>query len=313
MTGYYRSSTSLCGSVSYTASLPMTLPGGGVGQSADQSYAQILYNLTQTAATTALTSAWTKIDTAANNIAVKVTGGNNPDSAAQRNSEDIRAAIAQAVDDATQTLTSSLTSQIASTSSTLDQAKTQYLDLSKQNGWITAVLWQRSMASIYAKLTSIVNSAQLNSTPPANPADYLPLFSSWREGYNAAVDQSKRDMDYIATFDTYFTSLGQATAPALATETVGSQSNEAQQIADLVNQVISRGADHHRRSPRQPHGSDPYLEIQKIGSVLGPFVMAGGLRNDCNWRGQCVHPGRMREAPRASRRPCFSRPRSRCS
>src|SRR5215211_7956773 len=65
VTGYYRSSTSLCGSVSYTASLPMTLPSGGVSQSADQSYAQILYNLTQTAATAALTSAWTKIDTAA--------------------------------------------------------------------------------------------------------------------------------------------------------------------------------------------------------------------------------------------------------
>ena len=123
------------------------------------------------------------------------------------------------------------------TNSTLDQAKTQYLDLSRQNGWITAVLWQRSMASIYAKLTSIVNSAQLNSTLPANPADYLPLFSSWREGYNAAVDQARRDMDFIVTFDTYFTTLGQATAPALATETVGSQSNEAQQVADLVNQV----------------------------------------------------------------------------
>ena len=289
-TGYYRSSTSLCGSVSYTASLPMTLSGSGVGQSADQSYAQILYNLTQTAATTAMSAAWSKIDSAANSIAIKVTGGNNPDAAAQRNSEDIRAAIAQAVDDATQTLTSSLTSQIASTNSTLDQAKTQYLDLSRQNGWITAVLWQRSMASIYAKLTSIVNSAQLNSTLPANPADYLPLFSSWREGYNAAVDQARRDMDFIVTFDTYFTTLGQATAPALATETVGSQSNEAQQVADLVNQVY-RAVLTTIAQPESTTWRDPYLEIQKVGSALGPWVMGLGATTAATGVTSALVPG----------------------
>ena len=79
-TGYYRSSTSLCGSVSYTASLPMTLPGSGVGQSADQSYAQILYNLTQTAATTAIQQPGPRSTAPLTASPVKVTGGNNPDS-----------------------------------------------------------------------------------------------------------------------------------------------------------------------------------------------------------------------------------------
>ena len=157
------------------------------------------------------------------------------------------------------------------------------------------MLWQRSMASIYAKLTSIVNSAQLNSTLPANPADYLPLFSSWREGYNAAVDQSRRDMDYIVTFDTYFTSLGQATAPALATETVGSQSNEAQQVADLVNQVISRGAHHHRAArgnhmarslPRNP-------EDRQCARTMGN---GGRATNGCHGAAKRLRSGQGRES-----------------
>ncbi len=289
-TGYYRSSTSLCGSVSYTASLPMTLPsGGGVAQAADQSYVQILYNLTQTAATSALSTAWGKIDTAANQIAAKVTGGNSPDTAPARNSEDIRSAILQAVNDATQSLTSGLTSSVASQSSQLNDSRQAYLDLAKQNGWITAVLWQRSMASIYAKLSSIVNSAQLNPALPANPADYLPLLSSWREGYNAAVDQAKRDMDYIATFDTYFTSLGQPTAPALATETVGSQSNELQQVSDIVNMAY-RAVLVRITRPETASWSDPYLEVQKIGSGLGPIIAVLGTATTATGIGS-VLPG----------------------
>ena len=285
----------------------------GVGQSADQSYAQFLYNLTQTAATAALTTAWTKIDTAANSIAVKVTGGDNPDSAAQRNSEDIRAAIAQAVDDATQTLTSSLTSQITSTSSTLEQAKTQYLDLSKQNGWITAVLWQRSMASIYAKLTinRELGPAQLD---PSRQPGRLPSRSS-PPGARATTPPStrrRRDMDYIVTFDTYFTTLGQATAPALATETVGEPVERGPAGRRPREPGLPRGPRPPSRSQRSTTWRDPYLEIQKSVVPSDHGLWGLGATTAATRVTSALVPGGSARS-RASRRPCSWRSRSRCS
>jgi len=264
---YYRSSTSLCGSISYTVSLPYSLQLSG----ADQTYSNLLFNLTQNAATAALTSAWTKIDTAANSIAVKITGGENPESAAQRNSEDIRNLITQGVTDATQQLISTLSSNITSQTSELNNARTQYLDLSKQNGWITSVLWQRSMASIYAKLMSIINSAQITSTLPADPGTYLPWLSSYREGYQQAVDQFRRDIDYVTSFEALFTSLGQAPAASLATETITGQSNEDKQVGSLIRSIYISllGI---IAQPEATTWKDPYLELQQIGTALGPAV-----------------------------------------
>ena len=202
---------------------------------------------------------------------MKITGGENPESAAQRNSEDIRNLITQGVTDATQQLTSTLSSNITSQTSELNNARTQYLDLSKQNGWITSVLWQRSMASIYAKLMSIINSAQITSTLPADPGTYLPWLSSYREGYQQAVDQFRRDIDYVTSFDALFTSLGQAPAASLATETITGQSNEDKQVGSLIRSIYISllGI---IAQPEATTWKDPYLELQQIGTALGPAV-----------------------------------------
>ena len=113
-TGYYKNSNSLCGAVTYSVTLRARAPDGP-----DGSYAQTMYTLTQTAATNALSTAWSRIDAAANAIATKVTGGANPAGAAPRNAEEVRAAIARAVDEATEALTSALASGVVSGSATL--------------------------------------------------------------------------------------------------------------------------------------------------------------------------------------------------
>ena len=142
---------------------------------------------------------------------------------------------------------------------------------------MTAVLWQRSIASLYAKLNAIVTSAQLESSLPADPGSYLSWLSgAWSTSnatYVAAVDQARRDLDFVRSFDAYFTSLGQATVPALASETAASEPNGATIVARLISRIYVALLDT-MGGPEATTWSDPYLDLQKIGNAVGSFSTA---------------------------------------
>lgn len=265
---YYRSSSSMCGSIEYRViSIDPKLTDD------DGTNAKSMIQLAQTIGTQALSSAFASIDASASAIASRITSE-------ARNEDAIKADIKTAVDNAFQSISTQLASLATSQSPQMSSILTQYLNASKDKGWLAAVLWQRSTTAIYAKMLSTVSGAKFTFSAPNDFTSYVPILSRYGAAYNALTDQAARDMEYIRTFDGYFASLGTPGAPATGSDdpakTVSDMGVLGQVIASVYQGVINIISRDEASSWR-----DPILDIQEIGTAISyaaaPATVAGGI------------------------------------
>ncbi len=266
--GYFRNSTSLCGTVDFRSARALVKATPLDGEAPTQ-----LINLTQDIGYNAFTDAMATIEASAPQIAQLIVA----DAGAGRNENQVKAAIAAAVSSAGSALSSATTSKLNSAAATIQASIHQFIADSAANGWMTAVLWQRSLAAAYASISAAAEGAMISAPPPPPIETYIPFLDRYGGAYASLTDKAARDIAYFRTFDGFFASFARPGPTVItadrAVETVDGPGILSGAITATYQSIIS--------AMTIPDGSpwqDPVIEVQRIGdSITNLAVVAGGL------------------------------------
>ena len=276
--GYSRTS-SMCGSVGmyYSSSGSEELGGSVLG--GVQKYAHALDVLASEAARSAGEAAFAQLDVAAKSIAQKVFNGD-------RDTEALKAQVATAIADATQTFQNTVQAQVAGKAQ-VSQLSQSLLDASTSDGWVFAAVWQRALSSFAFKVADAKDRLAFfvddGVDPKSASGSIGSRYFSWLGLGNATertlFESVDRNFGYIGVLDATFTS---AKDPVRASGTMAERLTSSNSDASVLAPVqwLYRSMFSWLSIPDTPGTwTDPLLAIQQQGKsfvVVGTTLSAVG-------------------------------------
>jgi conjugal transfer/type IV secretion protein DotA/TraY len=244
-----------CGAVQYR-NVNINTNGGDASGVADR-----LITIVSGAENSAVQSAMATIDATASSNAELIVNS-------ARDGTAIRQNIKAAVESATATVSSALASALQSNAEQVQAAERDYLGNATDNGWLGAILWQRSMVATYAKLSTMTEAVNFQYTDPPDPSTNISFFSRWGSAYQALVDKMQDVYPYARTFDAYYDGFGQAAPVPVASDASAADQasswSAAGWIASAYQAILGKLA-----TTESSTWKDPVVEIQATGHVFG--------------------------------------------
>ncbi|GEM_PF-4513730 len=262
--GYFRNSDNLCGAVSFD--FGTFIPANANGDDAASSKA--LTTFAEQYGQQSIERAMGVILARSAAIAGQISGGIRDDVATKR-------AVVQALNEAENTATQSLLQ-----SSQLQGIVGRYLDDARQNGWLSAVMWQRSMTAVYAKLLSVPITATCHVVKPADPTSYIPYFGRDANAYTILSQKAERDIGYVNSLSGLFAAQSTGNPSTVASDSASKEADGNGLIARTVSYIYANliriiAGD---STADTTAWKDPILEAQQIGNTISYFSMgAAGL------------------------------------
>jgi conjugal transfer/type IV secretion protein DotA/TraY len=193
-----------------------------------------------------------------------------------RDGTTIRQTIKTSVESATATVASALASALQSNASQVQDAERAYLSSATDNGWLGAILWQRSMVATYAKLSTMTESVNFQYVDPPDPSTNISFFSRWGTAYQALVDKMQDVYPYVRSFDAYYDSFAEASPVPVASDAAAADQASSWSAAGWVAsayQAILRQL----VTAESTVWKDPVIEIQATGHVFSKTAVGFGL------------------------------------
>jgi conjugal transfer/type IV secretion protein DotA/TraY len=195
---------------------------------------------------------------------------------AARDGTAIRESVKTAVESATATVSSALASALQSNAAEVQAAEREYLSNATDNGWLGAILWQRSMVATYAKLSTMTEAVNFEYREPPDPSTSISFFSRWGSAYQALVDKMQDVYPYARSFDAYYDSFAQAAPVPVASDAAAADQSSSWSVAGWVAsayQTILRQL----ATAESSTWKDPVVEIQATGHVFAKTAAGFGL------------------------------------
>ena len=177
-----------------------------------------------------------------------------------------------------QTLLSSLNNGLTSAKNQAQSLYEQYIQKTTNEGWITAILWQRQASAIYSKLVGMADSFTVSGIDPAPVPNIIYWTSRRGAAYNSLTEKMDRVNNYIATLDPFFKDISRVNSRGFA----GTVPDEEVSNMDIMTRSLYRlweGLATIISREESATWKDPLLELQEIGlsfTKTAYYLLGGG-------------------------------------